>query len=428
MAGQSLEFTINARDQASKVVQSVKNKVENFGKDVGKSIVGIVGPMALVGLAVSKVTDYLAEMEKKAKEAFNWGTSIADAADKMGVTAVQFQQISNAADVTGSSVEDVGKAFKLSSKLIDDARNGNERAIAILAEFGISVKDLADTKPEDVLAKLAGAMSAASDPTQKMAIAMTVLGDSAKELQKTLEKGFDIKGAMENLGILTEEEARTLQAFNKIEQAKARAEKLKLAREGLREAFLDSPEGREFADEERRKQRRERSFGINPFKGQVETVSTAKIDAEIDRKAKKAAAEKLANETIRELDARAANKSAITGILDIKGKDDEAKKKPEKEKAETTVKGAKMGTQSDAELGSISVKSAPIMVSSLREIGGGMAGEKIASQIDLQTIQVDLTRSMLTELQSLNNKSRDTVDFTKLPIQGGVSNFTKNLA
>jgi hypothetical protein len=68
------------------------------------------------------------------------------------------------------------------------------------------------------------------------------------------------------------------------------------------------------------------------------------------------------------------------------------------------------------------------MVSSLREIGGGMAGEKIASQIDLQTIQVDLTRSMLTELQSLNNKSRDTVDFTKLPIQGGVSNFTKTLA
>ena len=36
MAGQSLEFTINASDQASKVVTSVQNKINNFGKDVGK--------------------------------------------------------------------------------------------------------------------------------------------------------------------------------------------------------------------------------------------------------------------------------------------------------------------------------------------------------------------------------------------------------
>jgi hypothetical protein len=426
MAGQSLEFTISASDQASKVVTSVQKKIDNFGKDVGKSIAGVLGPMALAGLAVSKVTEYLAEMEKKAKEAFDFGAGLTDSANKLGVTAEQFQQITQAAQDTGLSVDEVGKAFLLAAKRIEDAKNGNQDAISGLDALGIGVEDLGKTKPEEVLAKLAGAMAAGKDPTEKMAIAMAVLGSSAADLQKVLAKGFDIAGAFEGANLIPDEDADLLRQAKNAKLKLELEEKVAEARKQAREEFSKTPEGKAFID----KNTKITSGGSQGFVFKTETATDAQIDAEIKRvakekkdKADKEAAEEAAKVANTSAAAKALEKSASDKI-----KEEEAKKKPEKEKAERTVKGAKMGTQSDAELGSISVKSAPIMVSSLREIGGGMAGEKIASQIDLQTIQVDLTRSMLTELQMLNNKSRDTVDFTKLPLDGGMANFTKNLA
>jgi hypothetical protein len=149
-------------------------------------------------------------MEKKAKEAFDFGAGLSDAAAKLGVTVEQFQQINNAAELTGSSVDEVGKAFLLAAKRLDEAKSGNQDAIDGLAALGISVEDLGKTKPEDVLSKLAGAMAAAQNPTEAMAISMAALGDSAKELQKVLAKGFDIKGAMVDTEGLTQAEADIL--------------------------------------------------------------------------------------------------------------------------------------------------------------------------------------------------------------------------
>jgi CRISPR/Cas system-associated protein Cas5 (RAMP superfamily) len=425
MAGQSLEFTISASDQASKVVTSVQNKIQNFGKDVGKSIAGVLGPMALVGFAVSKVTEYLAEMEKKAKEAFDFGAGLSNAADKLGVTVEQFQQINNAAEMTGSSVDEVGKAFLLAAKRLEEARSGNQDAIDGLGALGIGVEDLSKTKPEDVLARLAGAMAAGKDPTEAMAISMAALGNSAKELQKVLAKGFDIKGAMVDTEGLTQEEADILRESERKKREKANKEKVASAKQAARDEFLATEEGKAFV----RNKLKEGTDLTGGGRGGVAVKSTA-IDAEIARlgeEKRRREEEKRTAIATNPANVQAAAKALEKAAADV-AKAEEEKKKPEKERVERVAKGAKVGTQSEGELGSIAIKSAPLMVSSLREIGGGMAGEKIAEQIDLQTIQVDLTRSMLTELQTLNNKSRDTVDFTKLPIQGGVSNFTKTLA
>ena len=430
MAGQSLEFTISASDQASKVVTTVQNKINNFGKDVGKSIAGVLGPMALVGFAVSKVTDYLAEMEKKAKEAFDFGAGLADSADKLGVTAEEFQKITQAAQATGLSVDNVTTAYKASAKFLADVKSGNAEAIETFKKLGFSVSDLEKTKPEDVLSKLSGVMSAATDPTQKMAIAMTVLGDSAKGLQATLAKGFDIAGAFEGADLISEEDAALLRQAKNAKLKLELEEKVAAARQAAREEFLKTPDGIAFAKSNTQTFAGGGTGGV----GVSTNIPTQLIDAEIKRIAKKKKDD--ADQAERDKSNNADNVKAAKELVEL----DEKRKKAAEEKAAAekaagkepsavkAAKGAKVGTQSEGELGSIAIKSAPLMVSSLREIGGGMAGEKIASQIDLQTIQVDLTRSMLTELQTLNNKSRDTVDFTKLPLDGGMANFTKTLA
>jgi len=57
-----LSFTISANDQASKAVETVQKKIQDFGKDIAKMALGVAGPMALlqagIGLAIDKYKEY----------------------------------------------------------------------------------------------------------------------------------------------------------------------------------------------------------------------------------------------------------------------------------------------------------------------------------------------------------------------------------
>lgn len=401
-----MQFTITGKDQASQVITAVNKKISEFGKDVGRSIVGMVGPMALATMAISKVMDSLEQMKQKAKEAFDWGAGLTDSAAKLGVNAEEFQRITNAADATGESVDNVAKAFKLAADLIAKAKAGNADAIASLSALGISVDDLAKTKPEDVLARLSGAMAAGKDPTEKMAIAMAALGTSAKDLQAVLAKGFDIQGAMLDVEGLTNEEAALLRERAKNERAKANREKVASAKQAAREEFMATAEGKAFVQ-------KKIESGIDVTIGAygARTVTSAALDAEIARIGKEKRDKEAAT-----AEARAKAGAPAAAALLEKSRTDNAKPDSSKE-----PKGSKIGGVSNAELGSISVKTPPLTVSSLREIGGGVAGETVASQLDLAQVQVNLQEKMLDELMKLNNKSGDTIDFTKFPALNGLT-------
>jgi hypothetical protein len=429
MAGQDMQFTITGKDQASQVITAVNKKISEFGKDVGRSIVGMVGPMALATMAISKVMDSLEQMKQKAKEAFDWGAGLTDSAAKLGVNAEEFQRISNAADATGESVDNVAKAFKLAADLIAKAKAGNADAIASLAALGISVDDLAKTKPEDVLARLSGAMAAGKDPTEKMAIAMAALGTSAKDLQAVLAKGFDIQGAMLDTEGLTNEEAALLREQTRRERAKTNREKFEGARRQATEAFLtEDPQGKQMLIDAQ--QQIARTVGPEAAGGMLgsaqELSKDPKIQAAVqaalkERADAKADADKAAAE------ARAKEGAPAAAALLDKAKADAAKaeaekaKEPKAPKEGREPKGSKIGGVSNAEIGSVSVKTPPLTVSSLREIGGGVAGESVATQLDLAQVQVNLQERMLDELMKLNNKSGDTIDFTKFPALNGLT-------
>ena len=415
MAGQSLEFTISASDQASKVVTSVQGKIQNFGKDVGKSIAGVLGPMALVGFAVSKVTEYLAEMEKKAKEAFDFGAGLSNAADKLGVTVEQFQQINNAAEMTGSSVDEVGKAFLLAAKRLEEARSGNQDAIDGLGALGIGVEDLSKTKPEDVLARLAGAMAAGKDPTEAMAISMAALGNSAKELQKVLAKGFDIKGAMVDTEGLTEGEAAFLRETEKKKRAKQNREKVSKAKEETAREFLENdPEGKKILEAVRIDAGRIIASASGGFGGPVNVSASKAAESKGVQDQVVAALARREEEKRRREEGIATNPANVQAAKDLVELD-EKRKKAEKEKADAekaagiTPKEAKPGkdqTQFPGEL------SRAINVSSLREIGGGMAGEVAVSEEQYRQNQLDLLRKAVEHLANLD-ASKSGFDFTK---------------
>jgi hypothetical protein len=77
-----ISFTISANDQASKVVETVQHKINNFGSDIAKMALGVAGPMALlqagIGLVTEKWNEYKQaqkDSEQAQKDAFDTGAS-----------------------------------------------------------------------------------------------------------------------------------------------------------------------------------------------------------------------------------------------------------------------------------------------------------------------------------------------------------------
>ena len=68
-----LSFTISAQDQASKAVETVQKKIQNFGHDVAKLALGVAGPMAALQAGIGYVSDKWAEYKKAQEDAFEAG-------------------------------------------------------------------------------------------------------------------------------------------------------------------------------------------------------------------------------------------------------------------------------------------------------------------------------------------------------------------
>lgn len=398
-------MTISARDQASKVLEGVEKKVSNFGKQFGQQLVGMVAPMAIVGFALGKISAKIEEIRQKRKEAFDWGASLQASANKMGVTVEEFQAIESAADETGESVERVGKSFKLASDLIAGARSGNLAAAESLNALGVDLNKLETTTPQEVLRKLAEALSSTEDPAERAKIAVGALGKAAAELQETLAKGFDIAGAMEGVETLSNEEAALLRQQARNQRKKANDERVKEAKRQASEEFLNNDPMGEEIRKEAIKRTPASAVLSNEFLAKIPEVQEA-IGKELARRQKeeddkKAAKDKASGAPEANRQRAAALKKVAEG--EEKKKEDEEKKKP-KEKKLPKSKGI--------ETDDIFQKSQPT-VSSLRAIGGGMAGE-VAGLVDFQRNSIELQKQIRDILKEINGKGGlENTDFTK---------------
>lgn len=433
----SLEFRIDCSDTASKVVEAVQHKIQKLGKDIGHSIMTVVGPMAILHKGFEVVSNYMEDLKRKREEAFNWGSSLQDNAAKIGLTAEQFERLNAAANMTGMSVDKVGQAFKLAADLIEQGKKGNAEAIAKLEALGISVQDLGNTRPEDVLQKLAGAMSAAESPADKLAISMAALGKAAKDLQDVLSGGFDIKAALEAGGVteLSNEAARYLAEMAKKKRDEEIRAMARSARQQATEAFLnEDPEGRAILN--RITQERMRAQGQGAGTGtaivtagnlsvqsevqtQVQAILKARADAEKERKRLEAEAAAGTPQNI----VAATNLRNIAFQSDIAALAAEAmdaiqKGKPDKDKADAKVPTPKAAKD-------IAERASAVTVSSLRSIGGGLSGET-ATFADVAFQSLAEQKAMNDTLRRIESKlvpPPSSTDFTKNPNIGGDQQF-----
>jgi hypothetical protein len=403
---QSLDFKITASNQASRVVGEVQKKVLDFGKDIGRSIVAVMGPMALLTMAFGKVMEHMEKMKQSAKDAFDWGAGLSAAAAKLGVSVEDFQKFQDIASRTGQSVENIAKAFKSAGNLIAEAKSGNKAAIESLEALGFGVQDLQKLNPEDVVQRLGDALASLESPTDKAASAFATFGDEGKELVKTLER---IRGlAKSKPAGLSQEEADFLAEQKANEEAIANRERLRQASKSVVEKFLENdPEGKKIKDREMAAKwwlntSAKEMGGINPLMGSLSDVD--RIQAEVRRILQRR--KEIAAGTVTPTPEAivAGEKSAALGKERQEKPAPEPKfKTPEKEKEDIA-------------------KAAVLTVSSLREIGGGMAGEiSMAEQIAKDSLEYQ--RRTAEALEKIIESNQPITDFTKPAPEGLVPNF-----
>lgn len=427
---QQLEFRISARDQASSVVTAVQKKVMDFGKDIGRSITAALGPIALVTMAIQKISEAMEQNAQARKEAFDWGADLEKSAGVLGVTVEQMQAIEIAAENTGRNVEEVGKAFKLAADLVASAKAGNEQSAASLRALGFDINKLNELKPQDVIRALAGAMATVEDPAKKGELAIAALGKEAKNLQDVLEKGFDFAAAFENMDGLSKEEARNLRELQKEERARANREKLAKAREESTRRAIES------GDQE--------IIQAAIAVGGVVSAGNLASNTEVQKRVREILARRQKEDDARKAKEAADANAAAGGAtpaqaasnLRQKIKDDaaraeaEAKAKKEAEEAARKKERAEEAAAREAgkpikakkpEIEEVA-KRAAVTVSSLRAIGGGIAGEQVGS-FDVQQMQLDVQKQMRDLLQDIKGNLRPPTDFSK-PVIDGMTDFS----
>lgn len=463
----SLEFSINAKDNTSKVVDTVSKKINNFGSDLAKMALGVAGPMALVQAGISAIGNAIEEYKQKVAEAIKFGSELPNQAKGLNITAEEYQRLGSAAEAAGVGINDVAQAYIEVRKAIDAAKDPTSSQAAALKALGFAAEDIAAgvVKPIEVIERLGRAMATGADDATQFKIASGLLGASVEKLIPILRKAQEASQGYTDAGdVLTEEEAAILRESEMTKKKKELQEKVAEARKQAREKMFEGPQGQArqaikeelfptLTEEEMRKQSGGsmmlEGYGrrINYQDGRrvADTFVKDKLtDEERDLIIKEYAEREKARKAKEAADAQAAAKEAADKLKAIadeaaakKQKDKEAadaakseadkKKEAEKEAAKAAAEKKKeeddkakrekdeLGKAIDAEQKAKEAAS-KFTGSSLRDIGGALAGEAITSGIDYQAATLDINQKILIELQKLNVKTLPEVPDT---------NFTK---
>jgi len=436
----NLEFAINAKDNASKVVATVEKKIANFGSDLAKGFLSFAGPMALVNNGISAISSAIDDYKQKFAEAFKYGSSLKDVSRDVNVTVEEYQRLESAAVNSGIAVNSLADAYNQVKAAIEAAKDPTSAQSLALRALGFAAADIesGNLKAIDVMEKLGKAMASGTSDTEQFNIAASLLGTTVAKLIPILKEAALVKDGFTNPGnMLTDEEAQILRESEIAQKRKELLEKVETARKVAREEFLKTPAGLKL-------ERDISSQGLAGLKNSPQAIvgagitassfkpSNAQIDEAIrEQKRQKEIADRLASEATKKKDDEARAKLSAIGS-DVVNKDAIKKQKEaaDKLKAEQDkiledadkLARKKLEAQFKEEddikaLQEKIAKGGKMTVSSIREIGGGLAGEGMTSGRDYAAEMLTLNEKMLIELQKINREplmpTAPDTDFTK---------------
>lgn len=190
---------------AEKRAATMKSKMDGIGASIAK----IGGALALGGVAVGATI-----LGGMAKSAFELGSSLTEAASKVGVTVEALQEMRFAATQNGISIETMDGSLNKMTRTLGELSLGNKTVAGNFKELGLSAQSFVGLSADQSFIKIAEALGKVESETERAAIGNKIFGRSYAELKPLVDQGAaGIAAAIEQKrkdGVISTEQAAKL--------------------------------------------------------------------------------------------------------------------------------------------------------------------------------------------------------------------------
>lgn len=173
--GRAEQMAQNTAKRIDEQFGVVKNALANFG----------------VGLASAYTFDAIS---KKIEGVISSAAGLQQLSERTGATVESLSGLSSVAKLSGTDSEALATGLQKLSRTMVDAQQGGTKTSGAFAALGISAKNLASQRPEDVFVQIATQMSKYQDGAGKTAIAMELLGKSGANLLPVMKDLVEVGG------------------------------------------------------------------------------------------------------------------------------------------------------------------------------------------------------------------------------------------
>lgn len=208
----SVRVTAEVSDLEKKLrsVQKTLSKTGEKFKSVGAGLTkSVTVPILAVGTGLFALVQSTA----------NAGDAIQKMALRTGISTEALSEFKHAAELSGSSIDDVEKSVKRMQKMLFDAEKGLSTSKDALAALNMTFEDLEELSPEEQFNKLSMAIADIESPSKRAALAQEIFGRAGTSLLPMLAQGSkglaEMRQEAQDLGIVFDQDAADASAkFN----------------------------------------------------------------------------------------------------------------------------------------------------------------------------------------------------------------------
>lgn len=219
-AGQAT-FVLNLNDKLSSRLKQVGAGVVNATKKIAQAATAVGAASLAIGVAASKAFA-------------NYGDMIDKMSVRTRIGREALQELSFAAQLTGTNIDSLSQAMFRASRRIGNASMGTGPAVRALNELNLSAAELSRMKPEDQFEKLVEALGGVADENMRNQLAFEIFGDNFRQIQPLIAAGADgireMREEAAELGLVL--------SADDISKAAAMTDKWTTVTEQLRFAFM----------------------------------------------------------------------------------------------------------------------------------------------------------------------------------------------
>jgi hypothetical protein len=209
--------------KASGVLAGVKAEMSASLGGIAGAFANLTKVTAVAAAAVAAAgVGMAAYMTKNSMEAID---AHAKLADRLGLTTEALGGLQYAAHLSGAGTEQLGQSLTFMQRTLSAAAAGSQQQAGALREIGVSMADLKGLTPEQQFGKLADALNAIGNQSDRTRLQMEIFGRSGAELAPLLAEG---SAGMEEAAKRAEELGLTFSRFDaaKVEGANDAVETL----------------------------------------------------------------------------------------------------------------------------------------------------------------------------------------------------------